>query len=195
MKFLEKLGLVINSTVVLVLSLVLILMGFDVISPNVITNIIVKILYYTSNGKYILIGVCAVLILLAIRCLFFSNLEKEKYSGIEMENDDGKLLITEDTLEDIVDGVVKNFPSIVSADPEVEIDSENNVSINVDINVREGAVIKEITSKLQNDIKKAIKNGTDLELKDVNITVKELKPDEKDEEEKNQDWYNKKRGL
>ena len=38
-----------------------------------------------------------------------------------MENDDGKLLITEDTLEDIVDGVVQSFPSIVSADPEVEI--------------------------------------------------------------------------
>lgn len=181
MKFLDKLGLVINSTIVLILSIILILMGFGFVNPNIFTNIISKLLYYTENGKYILIGVSALLSLLAIRCLFFSDLEKEKYSGIEMENNDGKLLITEDTLEDIVDGVVQKFPSIVSADPEVEVDGENDVSINVSINVKQGAVIKEITSKLQNDIKKAIKDGTDLELKDVNITVKELKPVEKEE--------------
>ncbi len=183
MKFIEKLGLVVNSTIVLILSLVLILMGLDVISPMIITNGLSRILYYTANGKYILIGVNIVLFLLAIRCLFFTNLQKEKYSGIEMENDDGKLLITEDTLEDIVDGVVQSFPSIVSADPEVEIDSDNNVSINIEINVKQGTVIKEITSKLQNDVKKAIRNGTDLELKDVNITVIELKPEDKDKEE------------
>lgn len=183
MKFIEKLGLVVNSTIVLILSLVLILMGLDVISPMIITNGLSRILYYTANGKYILIGVNIVLFLLAIRCLFFTNLQKEKYSGIEMENDDGKLLITEDTLEDIVDGVVQSFPSIVSADPEVEIDSDNNVSINIEINVKQGTVIKEITSKLQNDVKKAIRNGTDLELKDVNITVIELKPEYKDKEE------------
>lgn len=183
MKFIEKLGLVVNSTIVLILSLVLILIGLDVISPMIITNGLSRILYYTANGKYILIGVNIVLFLLAIRCLFFTNLQKEKYSGIEMENDDGKLLITEDTLEDIVDGVVQSFPSIVSADPEVEIDSDNNVSINIEINVKQGTVIKEITSKLQNDVKKAIRNGTDLELKDVNITVIELKPEDKDKEE------------
>lgn len=183
MKFIEKLGLVVNSTIVLILSLVLILMGLDVISPMIITNGLSRILYYTANGKYILIGVNIVLFLLAIRCLFFTNLQKEKYSGIEMENDDGKLLITEDTLEDIVDGVVQSFPSIVSADPEVEIDSDNNVSINIEINVKQGTVIKEITSKLQNDVKKAIRNGIDLELKDVNITVIELKPEDKDKEE------------
>ncbi len=181
MKFLDKLGLVINSTIVLILSIILILIGFDVVNPNIFTNAIARVLYYTENGKYILIGVSAVLTLLAIRCLFFSDLEKEKYSGIEMENDDGKLLITDDTLEDIVDGVVQKFPSIVSADPEVEVDGENDVSINVVINVKQGSVIKEITSKLQNDIKEAIKNGTDLEIKDVNITVKELKPVEKEE--------------
>ena len=183
MKFLDKLGLVINSTIVLILSIVLILMGLDIISPTVLTNLISNVLYNTTNGKYIVLGICAVLILLAIRCLFFSNLEKEKYSGIEMENDDGKLLITENTLVDIVNGVVANFPSIISAEPEVEIDNENNVSIDVAINVKQGTVIKEITSKLQNDVKKEVKNGTDLELKEVNVTVKELKTEKEENNE------------
>ena len=65
----------------------------------------------------------------------------------------------------------------------LKLDSDNNVSINIEINVKQGTVIKEITSKLQNDVKKAIRNGTDLELKDVNITVIELKPEDKDKEE------------
>ena len=76
MKFLDKLGLALFSILVLIISLVICLVAFGTIDFTVITAVLTNILA-SENGMYITIGVSVILMVLAIKCLFFPGYEKE----------------------------------------------------------------------------------------------------------------------
>lgn len=183
MKFLDRVGLAIFSIIVLIISVLLMLIGFNFIEPSVFNILITKVLMY-QQATYTMIGISVILILLSIKCLFFRSEANEKRksseTGILLENEDGKLLITRNTLVNLVDGVVEQFEEVQKYDTDVVIDKQNNVTINVAIEVNEGCVIKELTSKLQTKIKESVKSATDLELTAVDIEVHkvELKKEE-----------------
>ena len=103
--------------------------------------------------------------------------EKSEYkNGILLENSDGKLLITKDTLENLVNTIVKSFDGAENAVARIELDNENNLKVFVNISVKENAVIKELSSNIQARIKEAIKTTSDLDVKEVNIKVKDVAP-------------------
>lgn len=179
MKFLDKLGFVLFSMIVLILALSLCMMGFGWVDPNIYGILISKVLV-SQNGTYIFIGVSIVITLLAIRCLFFSNATfySGDYSndddGILLQNEDGKLLITKKTIESIINNVTRSFPSIVTSETTIKMDKENNVIVFMNIGVKEGTIIKDVSSKLQAKVKKAVKDDTDLDLKEVNINIDDI---------------------
>ncbi len=174
MKFLERLGLAVFSIIILTLSIVLILIGAGFIEPTIFSILITKIVT-VQNYIYVLYVVCGILALLALKCLFFTTPteENDNYDeeGIQLQNEDGTLLITKTTLCNIVDGVVMEIPKVHNSQTNVIIDNEGNVSLDVTINVANGVTIKDVSSKLQSKIKKTVKESTDLELKFVNIQV------------------------
>ena len=175
MKVLDKIGLVLFSTLILIVSVLLCLMIFGWLDINLVTDIVKQALadQVTSN---ILLGLSIVFILLAIKCIFFDSSSKEKSdakNSILLENSDGKLLITRDTL---VDGVVRGFSGAENVTSKVEVDQESNVRVFVNLEVKENVVIKELSANLQTKIKQVIKKTSDLEVKEVNIKVKDVKP-------------------
>src|SRR5699024_4776939 len=89
-------------------------------------------------------------------------------------NSDGKLLITRDTLENLVNGVVKGFDSAENVTAKVELDKENNVKVFVNLSVKENAIIKELSTNLQTKIKSTIKKMSDLDVKEVNNKIKDI---------------------
>ena len=103
MKFLDKLGLALFSIVTLVISIVLCLMVFGWMEPTIFSILIGKVLA-NQTYSYIMLGVCIFLILLAIRCIFFADNQEESDddTGILLQNEDGKLLITKETLRNMV---------------------------------------------------------------------------------------------
>ena len=54
------------------------------------------------------------------------------------------------------------------------LDEEKNLIVYVTLSVKENAIIKELSTNLQTKIKSAIKKTSDLEVKEVNISIKEL---------------------
>ena len=179
MKFLEKLGLVLFSFIVLVISIMLILIGVGLVDVSIFSILIAKMVAHSTAVK-IMYGVCAVFILIALRCLFFgsSSSSNPELDGILMENEDGKLLITYDTLETLVDGVINNVDDILAASPDITITEDNEVYISILIDVKQHTVIKLVTSKLQQDIKTTIKDATDIEVKRVDIQVREVEAED-----------------
>ena len=178
MKVLDKIGLVLFSTLILILSILLCLMIFGWLDINLVTDIVKQALadQVTSN---ILLGLSIVFIFLAIKCIFFDSSSKDKNNAknsILLENSDGKLLITRDTLENLVDGVVRGFSGAEKVTSKVEVDQESNVRVFVNLEVKENVVIKELSANLQTKIKQVIKKTSDLEVKQVNIKVKDVKP-------------------
>lgn len=53
----------------------------------------------------------------------------------------------------------------------------------MNLNVKENAIIKELSTNLQTKIKETIKNTSDLEVKEVNIKVKNIEPEKEIVEE------------
>lgn len=185
MKFFDKLGLAIFSAIVLIISITLCLIGFGWIEPSVYSILISKA-YASQTGTYVLIGSCTGLALLAIKCLFFTDMtskdDEEEGSGILLQNEDGRLLITADTLRNMVEGVITDFDEITNSITRINITKENDVIIEISIDVLRGTVIKDVTSRLQTKVKKEIKAATDLEIKYVNVKVRNTGIEKTDED-------------
>lgn len=181
MKFLDKLGLAIFSIIVFILSVILCLILFGFIDIGIISIAINEILGM-QNGVYITIGILVVLILLAIKCLFFPSWERHSSSsdddGILLQNDNGKLLITKGTIKNLVNGTVDEFKELEGTEVDVNIDQNNEVYVDLTINVQKETVIKEVSTKLQNKIKESVKKATDLEIKEINIKVNDVEKEE-----------------
>ena len=83
-------------------------------------------------------------------------------------------MISKETIENLVESVARDFKDAESITTRVELDKENNVNIFANLVVSSHAVIKDLSAELQNKIKERVKKTTDLEVKEVNITVKKV---------------------
>ncbi len=176
MKILEKVTLIIYSYVMLILSILACLLVFRWLDPELVGGIVNNILSGDISGKIVL-GVSVVFILLSIKCIFFDSTSKDQIKerqGVLLENESGKLMISKETIENLVNSVAKGFESTEDVTTRVELDKENNVRVYANLVVSSEAVIKDLSAKLQTSIKDKIKKATDLEVNEVNITVKKV---------------------
>lgn len=184
MKILEKLTLIIYSNIILILSIILCLLVFGWLDTSLVGGIVNQIIAGEVSSKIVL-GVSIVFILLSIRCIFFDSTSKEQIKerqGVLLENESGKLMISKETIENLVNSVALNFQSAEDVITRVELDRENNVKVFVNLIVTSDAIIKDLSANLQAKIKEKIKMATDLDVKEVNITVKKVAAKSKQEE-------------
>lgn len=173
MKFIEKVALILLSIIGLIFSIVIVMLYFNIISATEISNMLMSI--SVGNVGIVMLVISLIIILLAIKCLFFgSKVKKDKSDGILLENANGKLLITKETLENLVSGVSKNIIGTESITSKVILDKENNLSVLITITIDQDANIKDLSNLLQTTIKDAIKQTADLEVKEVNVKVKNI---------------------
>lgn len=184
MKFIEKLVLNIYSIIMLVISLVLCLLIFGWVDIGVIGDMISKLLLNSVYSNVILV-ISVIFILLSLVCIFFGSSSKENNKdkqGVLLQNENGKLMISKETLENLVNSVALNFEGTEQVTTRVELDRENNVMVYVNLMVSSNVIIKELSANLQTKIKEKIKTATDLDVKEVNITVKKVAPKEEQQE-------------
>ena len=176
MKILEKVTLIIYSYVMLILSILACLLVFRWLDPELVGGIVNNILSGDISEKIVL-GVSVVFILLSIKCIFFDSTSKDQIKerqGVLLENESGKLMISKETIENLVNSVAKGFESTEDVTTRVELDKENNVRVYANLVVSSEAVIKDLSAKLQTSIKDKKKKATDLEVNEINITVKKV---------------------
>ena len=175
MKFLERLSLAIFSIIILVLSVIISLMAFGWIEVSAIAYGLAWLLSVPSAVNTALV-IAVILILLSIKCLFFSSREKnDKTEGILLENENGKLLISVDTIENLIKGVVLGFSNVKSMSCKVNLDKQiNNVRVDLKLTVGADTVIKELSMNIQDRIKEVVKNTTELDIKEINIKIKDI---------------------
>jgi len=176
MKVLDKIGLVLFSSLVLLGGLVVVLTIAGWLDLNLVIDSIEYIVTEDVLSK-VIFCISILLILLAVKCIFLNSDEKSTSNlkdGILLENDNGKLLVSKDTIESLTNSVVRNFETAQSVMTKVELDNENNVSIYITLFVYPDAIIKDLTVSLQNDVKETIKRSLDLEVKNVNVRIKNI---------------------
>ena len=177
MKFIEKMSLTIFSTIILILSLVLSLMLFNWLE---IMNAYYVLKYLTSTPVLTntTLAVSIVLMLLSLKCIFFPSYNKEKTEkaeGILLENESGKLLISIDTIENLVKGVIAGFGNVKSTNCKVKLDKQiNNVCIDLNLVVSSDTIIKDLSTNIQTRVKEVIKTTTEIDVKEINIKIKNI---------------------
>ena len=176
MKIFEKITLIIYSNIILISAVILILMSTGILDTEIVSDII-KNITEGDTSKVILISISLLFILFSIKCIFFDRNSKKQISesqGILLENESGKLLISRETIENLVNSVAINFESTEDVTTRIVVDKENQVRVFVNLVVSSDVIIKELSSNLQNKIKEKVKIATDLEVKEVNINIKKV---------------------
>lgn len=197
MKIIDKIILNIYSLIILIESIIVILLVFGWAKIETIIYIITDML--NNHIAYnILFGISVVFIILSIKAMLFKNsrdkvdvietTRKDKMGeGVLLENEDGKLLISKETIERLANSVVNNFDNIQDVRTKVIIEN-NNIRILVELQILQNTVIRDLNSNLQSRIKEVIKEATELEVNEVNIKIKNIinipqKVEENDEDE------------
>lgn len=174
MKFLEKLALILFSLIISVLSIGLILIILNVVQINVVTKTISLLLTNETTIK-ITLGISVVALLLAIKCMFFgAKPEDDGRNGVILENDAGKLVISKESLENLIANVVKDVQGIEAISSRTILDKNNQLIVYVTTLVSKDIMIKDVSAQIQDKIKEALNKTADLEVKQVNIKVKNI---------------------
>ena len=185
MKIIDKFTLKIFSFIMLIISIVLFMISIQILQESIFGVLISRLFTLVTAGRTILVIVSIILFLLSVKSLFFTysrkngdyevavNDEIENDTGILLENDDGRVLITRRTIRSLVNSVILRTDEIIDAKIIVDINADNEVSVKLAIDVVQGVVIKDVTSKVQSDIKNTVKTTTDITIKSVDIDVKE----------------------
>lgn len=178
MKILDRIGLIVFADLILIISVIICLLIFGWLSPETVYEF-TKIALNDQVTTNVVLTICVICILLALKCIFFSS-DKDKINGIKdgilLENAEGQLVISKATLEELVTKVARGFDSAQDVSTKIIVDEERKLIVYVTLNVKDNAVIKELSTNLQNKIKSTIKKTSDLEVKEVNISVKDLQP-------------------
>ncbi len=176
MKIIDRFILIVFSILIFILAVITSSIIFGWIDLNNLTPYIDSALS-TEPASNIILGVSIVLLLMALKAIFFGGKdERATKDGILMENDNGRLLISKDTLENLVVNIVKGFDGTENVVAKVGLDKENNLRVYITLYVHPNVVIKDITASIQNRVKEAIKKTSDLETKAVNVRVRNITP-------------------
>lgn len=182
MKVLDKVALVLFSCIVLIVSVLLCFVIFGWLRLDVMV-LYVKNILNNPMGANITLGVLTVLILLAIKGIFFSSDTKKESgteNGILIQNENGKLFISKDTIQNLVSGVVKQVEGAQDVSSKVILSKDNFVNIDVVLFVDQDIIIKDLSNDLQQKIKETIKKSIDIDIKEVNIKIKNITPKQED---------------
>ena len=174
MKFLDKLALKIFSIIIIALTVIVILFLTGIINTETINGFFTVITDGETTIK-ITIGVLAVLILLALKGLFFtSKIDNSGKDGIILENSSGKLVISKESLENLIASVIKEVPGADSVSSKTILDRDRNLIVYVTAIVSKDIMIKDVSNEIQARIKDAMKRTADLDVGEINIKVKNI---------------------
>lgn len=174
MKFIDRMSLKIFALIIGVLSIMIALIVTGIIPVDYLTDPIIYLTDGTVKIKATLI-VCAVLLLLVIKSLCFTSKPNDDgKEGIVLENSSGKLVISKESLENMIASVSKEIPGTESTTSKTLVDKDKNLKVYVTTVVSKDVMIKDISTELQHKIKDAMKKTADLEVKEVNVKIKNI---------------------
>ena len=162
------------ASVVLFVSVVSMLTLGGILSPDLGSNIMEDMIegYFLSK---IFFAIFTILTIFSIKEIAFGEkVSREGREGLILENETGKLIISKESLENLISGVGKEIEGIDSIASRTFIDTEKNVIVEANVVVGRDVVLKDISTELQKRVKTALKQTADLDVKYVNIKIKNI---------------------
>ena len=193
MKILDKIILFIFSIIILAIIVIIGLINFQLFNTVEISKKVIDIISNTQleEQRTVLYIVETIVGLLAIKGILFQSKTKKVQDGILLENNNGKLLISKTTLQNLIRDLSLNTPGVLSATPKILLNKDTELEVNIDIIVYKDTVIKDVTKQIQEEVITSIKQASDLNVSAVNVSIQNIssktsktnKNEEKEKEE------------
>ena len=154
MGILEKIALVIYSFIILAIAVISSMLVFGWLSLDAVEEAIMLVIN-GERSSIVLLAVNVIFILLSIKCIFFrksDKKEKVEEQGILLQNENGKLIVSKDTIQKLVNTIISQFETVEGATSSITLNNENNLIINLNLTVGENVVIKELSVNVQEKI-------------------------------------------
>lgn len=172
MKVIHEITLAIFSLLILIGGAIYTLVLLGVVDVNLISQAH-DIIINNSSITNVMIVVNVILIIFALIGIFGDSSKDSRVgNGIMVKNEKGNLLISVETLRNLIVNSVKKFEDVEINSTNIELTPESKLKINVVISVSENVVIKELTDNLQSKIKDVIKKSSDMDVQFINISIK-----------------------
>ena len=179
-KIMSKIGFFISAVIVLMLSLLLCTLIWGWVTPDQVMSVIMMGL---SNGiaTKIILGVAILLVMLTTFSIANGTDDKSVNGvkeGVIISKDSGDLVISKSTLEDMVFNAISKYSNVQNPQIGVIVKNSGKVLIYITMEVANDTVIKDLSNRIQNDVSSTIKNCTDLDVENVNVSIKGIGNDE-----------------
>ena len=173
MKFLDRLISFLFDIVVIVLALTVILVMTNIIGYPVVNGIL-KDYVFNFDYQLIVISIAAVVILLGLKITVFSStLGSEAKENIFVDTPHGKIQINQETIEGIAKNIIKNYDQVKDVQARMT-KAKGGINMYMVLQVYENTSIKDIVTRVQNDVKTQIVNTTSVDVKKVDVKIKNV---------------------
>jgi len=174
MGFLERCIMRLFSLIVLILSFFTILIVLNVINFDWLGNGF-TLLRSDLPLKKISVLVSGLLFLMALRGLTarLKPVDLAK-NGIILENGNGKLVISKESLENLISSVSKDIPGTESISSRTILDKNRNLKVQVNIVASQDVYLKDLSLEVQKRVKDALLRTADLEAREVDVRIKNI---------------------
>ncbi len=174
MKLIDRIIYFIFSSIIFII-IALAIMGLydEEFAKNIIINLVGYLRDFSAMNMGTILIISVIIEIMAIKGMFFQSGKEEKRDAIILENSSGKLIISRKTLENLVKDIANNVNGVENAIAKVMVEKDTDLAILIDIVVKEGS-IKDITKKLQEEVKMSIKKASDLNVAEVNVNIKNI---------------------
>lgn len=174
MKLIDRIIYFIFSSIIFIIIALAIMGLYDVeFAKNIIINLVGYLRDFSAMNMGTILIISVIIEIIAIKGMFFQSGKEEKRDAIILENSSGKLIISRKTLENLVKDIANNVNGVENAIAKVMVEKDTDLAILIDIVVKEG-FIKDITKKLQEEVKMSIKKASDLNVAEVNVNIKNI---------------------
>lgn len=174
MKLIDRIIYFIFSSIIFIIIALAIMELYDVeFAKNIIINLVGYLRDFSAMNMGTILIISVIIEIMAIKGMFFQSGKEEKRDAIILENSSGKLIISRKTLENLVKDIANNVNGVENAIAKVMVEKDTDLAILIDIVVKEGS-IKDITKKLQEEVKMSIKKASDLNVAEVNVNIKNI---------------------
>lgn len=174
MKLIDRIIYFIFSSIIFIIIALAIMGLYDIeFAKNIIISLVGYLRDFSAMNMGTILIISVIIEIMAIKGMFFQSGKEERRDAIILENSSGKLIISRKTLENLVKDIANNVDGVENAIAKVMVEKDTDLAILIDIVVKEGS-IKDITKKLQEEVKMSIKKASDLNVSEVNVNIKNI---------------------
>ena len=173
MRILDKLISFIFNLFVIVIAVAILLVLVGLVKYPVIEGLLSG---YVFNDAYRAIALSSTILVLLAGLkitVFSSSLSRTSQKSIMVDTPHGKIQINQDTIENVAKSVIKQYDSIKDVHTRMT-KAKNGINMYMMLSVYQNTNIKDVVTKVQNDVKKQIEETTSVIVRNVDVKIKNV---------------------